>query len=335
MTPRQEILETRRIGPSGASLLYRLVRLIAIRRNFPPPPGFERWDDSAVAEVSHDFLDGERGGKRIIDIAIRSVDDVSFERILESAIVNHLRETSRQTDMGRLILRVNEILSDEEEFARIEGHPPRWTVCGGPAAPNTIPETKLAAALSTIEITIPKWNSERRAAPLADRESYIRILRAILGAANGSIAAADIARVVSTRLDHHRSPLSIELEVLETVAERSSRDDPAVQASSAVRARQLFDGLSDRARIVIACYEQPVRDLGDILPLHKSQAASLRRKVAGQLRLELEAEPEPEDTVAELRRLCENWLENRTCMSGTTFMDDNGNTVDARGKGGR
>jgi hypothetical protein len=335
MTPRQEILETQQIGPAGARLLYRLVRLVALKRNFPPPPGFEHWDDSSVTEVSHDFLDGQRGHKRVIEIAIKSVDNASFERILEEAIVNHLREASRRTDMGKLIVRVTEILSDEKEFTRIETQPHRWTMGGDPMAASTVPEATLAAAISTIEVTVPQWTSEYRAAPLADRASFIRMMRAILTAASGSLLAADIARVISTRLDHHRSPLSIGLEALESAAERSPRTDPAVQASSAVRAKQLFDSLNDRARIMVACYERPVRELRDVLPVGKSQAAALRLKVIGRLRVELETDAEPDDTIVELRRLCESWLEKRTSAADATLVDDNGETVDARGKGDR
>ena len=87
MTPREEVLAEQRIGPAGAALLYRLVRAVAISRNFPPPPGSPRWDDTAVTETAHDFLDGERGRRRVADIAIRSVDEITFERIMEAAVV--------------------------------------------------------------------------------------------------------------------------------------------------------------------------------------------------------------------------------------------------------
>jgi hypothetical protein len=324
MTPRQEVLAEQRIGPAGATLLYRLVLLVARSRNFPPPLGFEQWDESAVTETAHDFLVGERGRKRIADIAIRSVDEASFERIMEAAVVNHLREMSRRTDMGKLILRVSEILTDSDEFKRTDGRPARWALTDGPTAPSIIPDSHLAAALVDLPVTVPSWSSERRDAPLADRASFTRLLRMVLSAADGSLTAADIARAAATRLDHRRTPLSIELDVLERVAERSGRQDPAALASSAMRATQIFNELDDRGRILIACYGQPVRELGDLLALGRSQAALLQQRVIVRLREELEEDEDPDQTIAELRKLCECWLTDRTRTPGATFTHDVG-----------
>ena len=83
-----------------------------------------------------------------------------------------------------------------------------------------VPDTHLAAAVVSTQVTIPAWSSERRFAPLADRETFIRLLRAVLAAADGSLTAADMAQALATRLDHRRTPLSIELDVLESIAER-------------------------------------------------------------------------------------------------------------------
>lgn len=335
MTPRQELLAERRIGPMGAALLYRLVHLVARARNFPPPPGYEVWDESAVAETAHDFLVGERGRKRVIEIAVRSVDDESFERIMEAAVVNHLREVSRRTDMGRLILRVSEILSEEDSFTRVVGSPVRWTLAGGSETPSTTPDATLATAVATVSVNIPRWSSERRSAPVADRDSLVMMLRIILTAAEGAMTVADIARAVATRLDHRRTPLSIELDVSESVAEPSDRTDPAVQVGSTMRAAQIFADLDDRDRIMIARYEEPVRDLVDVLALRRSQAALLRQRLTTRLRDELEDDTEPEDTIAELRRLCEAWIEDRTAAPGASFHNSEDTIAGKTGKGGR
>ena len=325
--PREELLATQRIGRSGAALLYRLVRIVAIARNFPPPPGFDRWDDSAVTETAHDFLDGERGTRRVIEIAIRSADEQGFERVLEQAVVNHLRDTSRRTDMGRLVRRVTEVLTDEPAFSRIEGAMARWALKDGPVIPSHVPETTLIAALAPVEVSVPEWSSERRSAPLADRDSFTRMLAAILAAAAGSLTAADIARVVATRLDHRRTPLSIELDVLETAMEHSPRLDPAVQASSSVRAAEILRSLSESERIMLARFDLPVRELGSVLGLRKSQAALLRQRLATRLHEELLDDEDPDDTIVELCRLCERWLADRTSALGMTLRHRDGGTA--------
>jgi hypothetical protein len=335
MTPRQELLADQRIGPEGAALLYQLVYIVARARNFPPPPGYESWDESAVTETAHDFLVGERGRKRVIEIAIRSVDDEGFERIMEAAVVNHLREVSRRTDTGKLILRLSEILHEEGTFTRVEDSPARWTLTDGTATPSTSPDGALAAAVVGASVNVPRWSSERRSGPLADRDSLVTMLTAILIAAEGSLTAADIARAVATRLDHRRAPLSIELNAPETVAEPADRTDPASQVASAIRAQQIFDDLDDRDRIMVACYEMPVRDLGDVLALRRSQAALLRQRLTVRLRRELQDDEEPEDTIAEVRRLSEVWVEDRTVAPGATFNTSEDTVSGKAGKGSR
>jgi hypothetical protein len=335
MTPRQELLTEQRIGPEGAALLYRLVYIVARARNFPPPSGYESWDESAVTETAHDFLVGERGRRRVIEIAIRSVDDESFERIMEAAVVNHLREVSRRTDTGRLILRVSEILHDEDTFMRVEGPPARWTLTGGNEAPSITPDTALATAVAGTPVSVPRWNSERRSAPLADRGSLVLLLGAILTAADGSLTARNIAQVVATRIDHRRVPLSIELDAPEAAAEQSERTDPAVQVENMLRAKQIFNELDDRDRIMVARYEEPVRDLGDVLALRRSQAALLRQRLTARLRHEFEDDADPEGTIAELRRLCEAWIEDRTAALGATFNSSEDTVAGTARKGDR
>ena len=185
MTPREEICAKQRIGPAGAALLYQFVYAVAVARNFPPPPGFQQWDESAVTETAHDFLDGERGRRRMTDIALRSVDEPSFERILETAVLNFLRDISRRTDMGRLVVRVKDVLSEDPAFRSVAQD--RWALADGPAEPSTQPEPVLSASIAGAEVSIPQWNSARRAAPVADRASLVRLLLTVLTAAQGSL----------------------------------------------------------------------------------------------------------------------------------------------------
>ena len=332
MTPREEICAKQRIGPAGAAVLYQLVYAVAVARNFPPPPGFQQWDESAVTETAHDFLDGERGRRRMTDIALRSVDEPSFERILETAVLNFLRDISRRTDMGRLVVRVKDVLSEDPAFRPVAQD--RWALADGPAEPSTQPESVLSASIAGAEASIPQWNSARRAAPVADRASLVRLLLTVLTAAQGSLTPADMARTIATRLDHRRAPLSVELDVLEGIAERSPATDPAEQASSRVRAAQIFDALDDRDRIMVAHYEMPVRELGDILALRRSQAAVRRQMLTTRLKNELEDDADPEGTIAELRKRCERWEEERTASLNTTFLKRDGRGNGQEGKGG-
>src|SRR5258707_5806468 len=97
-------------------MLYRAVQTVAIARNFPPPDGHVRWDRDAAMDVAHDFLDGERGRRRITDLALRATDDASLERLLHAAVLNFHRDRSRSTDVGALLRRSRDGLDPNGPF---------------------------------------------------------------------------------------------------------------------------------------------------------------------------------------------------------------------------
>ena len=332
MTPREELLATRRLGLAGAMLLYETVRSVAVGNRFPPPENAVRWDETAVTEIAHDFVEGERGRKRLLDITIRSTDDRSFERLLETAVLNFLRDLARGTDLGKLIVRVKEILRDESDFKTVPGSPERWTLADGPTAPSTAALDKLATAAFAVDVVVPKWTSERRDPPLADRPSFIRLIRSVLTAAAGSLTADEIARTLTTRLDHRRTPLTVSLDILEQVSEPAQAGgDPASGTVAQLHAIDIFNSLSDRERIIVATLEANVRDLALLIDVGKTQAALIRQRLFDRLRDELVDDEDPDGTVSGLCTLCEEWIGSRTGTAGATSDKLRG---DGRGDGG-
>ena len=171
-----ELVSAGRFGPQCARMLYRAVQTVAIARNFPPPDGHIRWDADAAMDVAHDFLDGERGRKRITDLAIRATDNASFERLLHAAVLNFHRDRSRRTQVGALIRRVGDVLDRSDLFQETATDPSRWHLPGAPATPSTSGPSALArAAAEEPEVTVPRWTSERRRAPQADFDSIERL----------------------------------------------------------------------------------------------------------------------------------------------------------------
>lgn len=191
-----------------------------------------------------------------------------------------------------------------------------------PHLASTAPPSVLAAATTDIDVVIPAWKSARRDAPFADRPAFVRLLFGVLTAARGSLTAAEAAHAIAARLDHRRTALTLELDVLERIAEPASARDPAVKATSALRALQLFNDLGDRERILVASAERPVRDLGDVLAVGRSQAALLRQRLNDRLRMELAEDDDAESTLGALRDLCEGWLQDRTRGPGPTSSAD-------------
>jgi hypothetical protein len=324
MGPYEELTSTGRPGPSMARLLYRTIHTVAAARNFPPPEGHVRWDESAVQEAAHDFLAEDRAEKRLADLAVRAVDERSFERLLHTSVLNFHRDRSRRTDMGALVRRVTEVLRGNDVFSSTDGHPPRWYLTEGASEPSVVAPPRLASAASQEpDVTIPRWTSSRRRAPLADLDTFRRLCRRILEAARGSLTAVEIAHAVAARLDPGRVPLTLELDVLERLQGQAGEAGPENEVVGRVDASTLFEGLPDRERILLATWDRPVRDLSEVLGVGHSQANVLRQRLASRLGQELQQD-EPQDQeeaeamVTQLRSLATNWLRQRTPGSGST-----------------
>jgi hypothetical protein len=317
-----ELVSDGRFGPQCARLLYRAVQAVAIARNFPPPDGHNRWDRDAAMDVAHDFVDGERGRKRITDLAIRATDDASLERLLHAAVLNFHRDRSRRTDLGALIRRVGAVLDRSDLFQDAAASPSRWHLADAPATLSTVPPSALArAAAEEPVVTVPRWESERRRAPQADFDSFERLIRRVLLAAHGSLTAVQISLALSARLDPHRVPLTVELDVLERLPDRGADAQTEDQVLGRLHSADVFDRLSDRERILIATWERPVRDLGAVLGVGHSQAGTLRQRLAARLAGELAGDHGPEIVVNELRALATEWMRERTAGHGPTFTE--------------
>jgi len=322
--PRDELATTGRPGSELAELLYRAVAVIAVSRNFPPPAGSTYWDETAVTETAHGLIDGSRGQKRLADALLRSTDEPSFARQIEGAAVNFLRDLARATDQGKVVLRVAEVLKASEEFVAHGGKPPRWGLAGGPEQPSAAPASVLArAAAMELDVVVPAWASDRRDPPIADRASLVRILRRVLVAADGGLTAAEAAVAVAARLDVRRSPLTVEVGVLERLAEPAATGDPATSTAISMEAAAMFATLDDRERILLASFHLPLEAASRQLTLGRSQTGLLRQRVVRHLQIafgvELDDAGEPDGadldamlTAAAVRDLCVAWAEGRT-----------------------
>ncbi|WP_280395642.1 hypothetical protein [Nocardia brasiliensis] len=233
--------------------------------------------------------------------------------------MNFFRDIARRTDLGKLIIRVKELLRDEPDFEAVSGPTDRWTLVGRSIGASTVPVTEIESAIAAAVVVVPKWSSERRDAPVADRSSMVRLMHTVLIAAKGSLTATDIAHILATRLDHRRTPLTISLDVREQVAEHAHPgSDPAARTVGDLRAAEIFDTLSDRERIIVTTLDAGVRDLGRMIDTGKTQAGLLRQRLIDRLRTEFIDDDQPDRTATALCRLCEDWVEDRTRLTDAT-----------------
>lgn len=321
--PLAELHQTGRLGPAGAALLYRAVAQTARARNLPPPEEHDGWDDGAVAAVAHEFLTAPRGKRRLADLVVRATSESSFRALLEKAVLNHLRDMARETDRGALIRRLGDVLDKADSVQKISDSPARWALTNGPTSPSTAPPPRLdAAAAAVVDVTIPRWRSSRRRAPVADQETLARLCTAILNAAEGSLDVPAMAAAVSARLEAARVPLTLELDTWEQIADRDPGGQPEDDVVERIYADDLFSELSDSEKILLATWEQPVRDLGDILGVRHSQAHVRRQQLATRLREELIDDEGADQVIYQLRALAVAWLSERTTGRGSTSIRD-------------
>ena len=289
MTPLGELLADGTLGPAGAEALYRTVRALVVAHGYPPPDNRTRWDTDAVREVAHDFLADGRTPKRLAHLALHSVDDEGFDRLLHRIVLNFLRDGGRRTEIGRLMRRLRDVLGASDEFAA-DGD--RWRLAKAPAEPSAVAPSDLArAAAEERDIDVPRWSSHaRRKAPVADAASLTRLCRRVLDAADGTLALDDLAHAVAPRLGIQPTPIAEAhdgRDHLDTVAAPQHADD----SLDSLRAGEIFAGLGQRERLLLAHPGAPVRELREVTGLGPSQAATAR----GRLRALLAAELQDDD----------------------------------------
>ena len=286
MTPLEELQADGRLGPEGARLLYRIVRTIVVGHGFPPPAERAAWNGEAVAETAHDFLADDRTPKRLAHLLVHAVDDDSFTRLLHRMVLNFLRDGGRRTELGRLMLRLRDVLARSDEFVAEEGD--RWRLEKQPAVPSTTsPAVLIAAAAAERHVDVPRWSAHtRRRAPAADAASLKRLCRRVLEAAAGTMALDQLARAVAPRLGLVATPLvsaSGDVDTVESVAGPQHAD--AVLDS--LRAAEIFGILNRRERLLLASAGTPVRELRAVIGVGPSQAAELQARLRAILAAEL------------------------------------------------
>jgi hypothetical protein len=106
--------------------LYRLIldtaRAVVRAQGYPPvlyAPG-GRWDDNAVQDVAHDWLEAKliRRGD-LLNLLQANANLVQFRRGLEYSFRQHLATRRRRSAIGNLYRRMVALLADTSRFRRL------------------------------------------------------------------------------------------------------------------------------------------------------------------------------------------------------------------------
>ncbi len=309
MSALDELTVDGRLGDTGARMLYASVRAVGKGRGFKPPAGHDRWSKDAIAEVAHNFLADSRTPGRLAYLTIHATDDQSMERLLNTMVLNYLRDQGRRTEVGRLVRRINTLLTDDNRF--LSAHD-RWSLTTGPTTPSTTPPEELARAADAVErVTVPRWNDRTaRAHPHADAPSIARLCHTVLEAAEGSLTSADLARAIAARVGLRPTPIVNLLDVPEPADDTYTT---LIEASDdLIAARAVFDTLTEREKRIMATLHLPLRDLFDAIGIKKSQASPVRARTIAAVTEATSDLANPDIVRAHIHDIARGWLQDRT-----------------------
>ncbi|HVM02570.1 MAG TPA: hypothetical protein VM263_07850 [Acidimicrobiales bacterium] len=311
-------------GPAFVAELQRTLRAVGVARNFPPPEGHSRWDGAAVQSATAEFLSDAQTPRRLADLALHCADEHALRARLQGAVRNFLADLGRRTPVGKLVVRINDVLSSDAGFVRVGG---RWGLAGGPDGPGADDPDGLARAILGVDVVVPAWGHEAaRTAPVANRASIASLCRRLLEAAGGTLTVRSLARAIGHRLGLGQAPLSLEVDGLDPPAgpvpglSPAAHDSTGAAAVRQVRAVEVLGLLGDRERLAVAFPEYSVRELGPVLGTGPSQSHLVRRRAVETIRAELVDDDDAEAVALLVLELARTWAEEADTGAGSAVL---------------
>jgi len=293
MSTLDTLLREGRLDDDGALLLYETVAKVARARNYPPPQGERTWTRDAVREVAHQFLTGTRATERLVQLALTAVDDRSFARLLETAVLNWLRDDARRTVIGRQIRRLKDVCAAEQDMV-VSDHGVR--LLDSPDRAYADREDVLVSAALAVSVQRRRWRPDaRRDGPEADRSDSAAIVRAVLTVARRRVAWPQLGRIFAKRFDLIAAPATLDLDALDP---HPVSDYARVEVTDQVEA--ILDQLTEREKRVLPLLDLSSREAATLLPYGHSTIANTQRRVRDFLSRVLRDDAEGAAIVAEL-----------------------------------
>lgn len=233
----------------------------------------------------------------------QATSDESFGKLVRRTVRNWMIDQARATGTGPLRRSIEKVLSETTLFESVpdgqEGAG-RWRMAhtAGPPWGGDL-ENLLAVAWAVPDIRVPLWKKGTRRAPVADRQSLVAILEAVLQAAAGSLETAQLVHVFAQRFAAAMDPIEIPLpeheheddgEINRDADLPSEAPGPEeiviaeeVAAETAEAAAQIVERLSVDERAILCVIDDPaevMRRLGR----GRSQSAEFARRLKVKIR---------------------------------------------------
>lgn len=272
MTPWEEARALGGLGPRGVQLLYETVDAVRRFSGFPPPPGHERWNESAVTAIAHDFV---ASADRVAALLLRAADDDSFERLLHAAVRNFLRSEYRKTETGRMMRSLRRIIENDDAVVTVppgEAAAGCWALSGRAADPPFGARTSdlVEAAFAVEGVRMARWRSDsRNRPPIAETDSLRRVVVAVLEAADAPVAPSTVLQVIAERFP--LADASVVVAMTDAIEARTPQPGGDI-AAAGMLGEDVWNQLNENERLVAGILDEPVRDVATLTGLSRGSA---------------------------------------------------------------
>ncbi|MFD5629655.1 hypothetical protein [Streptomyces sp. NPDC127072] len=303
----EELARDGHLGNEGFELLRRVGRQVCRTQGFPPPKGYNRWENDAVDELLHRMITREgAGGQFILTCFLKAVDDTSLEKLFFTSIRRFLIDEAKSTPRGKLRRRFAKRLAEDDRFRAVSGASPRWALAAHPV--DSIWQGDLdelvRAAWEVRGVWITAWNHSGPT-PQKTVHALITVLTAVLEAADGAVREEDLAKVLEARFDLLSPPLLTNLYaddgvLLHSGVDQAQESDPVAAESVA---GELWHEMSSQERKLLPHLVEDPAAVASLLGLGLHQTQAIMDALSEKLRLALTDDGiHPHDVAAALLR---------------------------------
>lgn len=303
----EELARYGQLGDKGFELLRRVGRQVARAQGFPPPEGYNRWENDAVDELLHRMITREgEGGQFILNCFLRAVDDTSLEKMFFTSIKYFLIDEAKSTERGKLRRRFATRLAKDDQFRAVPSASPRWALASHPAGAvwqGDLDEL-VRAAWEVRGVWITAWNHSGPT-PRQTVHALMTVLTAVLEAAGGAVREEDLAKTLEARFDLLSPPRFTNLYVddgalIDPAADQAQDTDPV--AAEAV-AGEIWQEMSPQERMLLPHLGDDPAEVASLLGIGRHQTHAIMEALREKLRLALTGDgSDPRDVAAVLVR---------------------------------
>ncbi|MGW1810463.1 hypothetical protein ACWC2T_34435 [Streptomyces sp. NPDC001393] len=314
-----ELHDLGHLGPECLSLINKLIREEVGRLPVLTPPA--GWQQVDLEDLLGDFL-VDRLEPVTANLLALATDEDSVGKLLRTSIRHWLIDRARKTAVGSVGRSLTSMLKDSDSFETVpagaEGAG-RWRLAGSTAPPWSGPLDLLVEAAHAVpNVEIPKWTSDTRRAPVADRPSMEAVAQAVLSAAAGSVEVAQLVEVFVARFPVVLDPVVVALPVDEisqfAFGAQMSPEEAVLGAESDAQAASvaslIVDMLSPQERLMVPHLERP-GGLMRLLGCGRSQAYHHATRLKEKLRQLVGDGDDVRSVGSEVIRLCGGAAETR------------------------